>query len=165
MNRNSVSHCRERRMSLGWSPGEYGEEAELVCYSWSSGYLLIRAKPQARDKWGHFFEHKAGPMRNCGHARKRHARNFKVSEASLQLFLSNWCLWTPAIVVTIHSSVKALSTQTHSHTFLKSWRSFGSKNGGRCQAKGMTSSKNKCNKNIQKLGSQVYRSCKYMYIL
>lgn len=40
MNRNSVSHCGECRMSLGWLPGEYGEEAELVCDSGAQGTYL-----------------------------------------------------------------------------------------------------------------------------
>lgn len=89
-NRNCVSHCRECRMSLGWSPGEYGEEVELVCYSWSSGYLLIRAKPQARDKWGHLFEHRLALGEISGRACERQASNLEVNETSLQLFLSNW---------------------------------------------------------------------------
>lgn len=109
-----------------------------------------------------------------GRACQRHAGGFKVSEASLQLFLGNWrfhgmpvCLKPCRSSNIFYGAVKALSTHKHIliHDLLKSQRLFGSKNGGRCQTKGMTSWKNKWNREIQDSGSQASGSCKYVHFI
>lgn len=70
MSRNSLSHCRECRMRFGWMPRWIGWRGGVGVLFWSSGYLLIRAKPQARDKWGHLFKRL---WEIGGHAHKRQA--------------------------------------------------------------------------------------------
>lgn len=141
------------------------------CVTLELRVLTYKDQTQAKDEWDHLFEHKSGPMKNRWPCLSQSSSDLKVSEASPHLFLGNWCFHGTPVCLKVrcssnisYSAVKPLSIHKHIliYDLLKSRRSIKTKNGRRCKTTGMTSRKNKWNREIQDSASQAYGTCKYI---